>query len=209
MVHNTAKLGGAASDVVVGKVAVSHVVQLNGPLSQTFYSFQLARQSQHGLMMMTVKPTPVPDEEAFAAIKAGIDTLPPGVKMFLNSGGCGSSCLHHLDIVPDSSRGPKAHAPSFLYTFFSRVLRARLDDGKPRAARALLRQVPRIRGARLPLCQGWDDTRPDGVGREQGEPAQERRCRPQGLARDEEARSVRACEARIELRDRALRGSSQ
>jgi len=42
---------------------------------------------QHGLMMMTWRPTPVPDEEAFAAIKAGIDSLPPGVKMFLNSGG--------------------------------------------------------------------------------------------------------------------------
>ena len=38
-------------------------------------------------MLMTWKPTPVPDEEAFAAIKAGIDALPPGVKMFLNSGG--------------------------------------------------------------------------------------------------------------------------
>ncbi|KAI0304547.1 NADP-dependent oxidoreductase domain-containing protein [Russula brevipes] len=37
-------------------------------------------------MMMTWKPTPVPDEEAFAAIKAGVDALPPGVKMFLNSG---------------------------------------------------------------------------------------------------------------------------
>jgi len=61
MAHNTAKLGGAASDVVVGKVA-------------------------HGLMMMTWKPTPVPDEEAFAAIKAGIDALPQGAKMFLNSG---------------------------------------------------------------------------------------------------------------------------
>lgn len=38
--------------------------------------------------MMTWKPTPVPDEDAFAAIKAGIDALPPGVKMFLNSGPC-------------------------------------------------------------------------------------------------------------------------
>ena len=42
---------------------------------------------QHDLMMMTWRPTPVPDEEAFAAIKAGIDTLSPGVEMFLNSGG--------------------------------------------------------------------------------------------------------------------------
>ena len=38
-------------------------------------------------MKMTWTPTPTPDEEAFAAIKAGVDALPPGVKMFLNSGG--------------------------------------------------------------------------------------------------------------------------
>ena len=37
-------------------------------------------------MMMTWRSTPIPDEEAFAAIKAGIDSLPPGVKVFLNSG---------------------------------------------------------------------------------------------------------------------------
>ena len=28
----------------------------------------------------------VPDEDAFESIKAGVDALPPGVKMFLNSG---------------------------------------------------------------------------------------------------------------------------
>jgi pyridoxine 4-dehydrogenase len=61
MAHHTVKLGGADSRVVVAKVA-------------------------HGLMMMTWKPTHVPDEDAFAAIKAGIDALPPGVKMFINSG---------------------------------------------------------------------------------------------------------------------------
>lgn len=37
-------------------------------------------------MMMTWKPIPTPDEDAFAAIKAGIDSLPPGAKMLLNSG---------------------------------------------------------------------------------------------------------------------------
>jgi pyridoxine 4-dehydrogenase len=31
-------------------------------------------------------PAPVPDEEAFAAIKAGVDALPLGTKLFLNSG---------------------------------------------------------------------------------------------------------------------------
>ena len=29
---------------------------------------------------------PVPDEQCFEAIKAGIDAVPPGAKMFLNSG---------------------------------------------------------------------------------------------------------------------------
>jgi hypothetical protein len=31
-------------------------------------------------------PTPVPDEQCFEAIKAGVDALPTGAKMFLNSG---------------------------------------------------------------------------------------------------------------------------
>ncbi|KAJ6456161.1 aldo/keto reductase [Mycena sanguinolenta] len=61
MVKQTVKLGGTASEVTVARVA-------------------------HGLMMMTWIPTPVPDEQCFEAIKAGIDALPPGAKMFLNSG---------------------------------------------------------------------------------------------------------------------------
>jgi len=60
MAHSIAKLGGAASHVVVAKVA-------------------------HGLMRMTWTQTPISDKEAFAAIKGGIDALPPDVKMFLNS----------------------------------------------------------------------------------------------------------------------------
>ncbi|KAF8133885.1 NADP-dependent oxidoreductase domain-containing protein [Boletus edulis] len=57
----TTNLGGTASQIVVGKVA-------------------------HGLMSMTWKPDPVPDEQCFEAIKAGIDALPSGAKMFLNGG---------------------------------------------------------------------------------------------------------------------------
>ncbi|KAI0773744.1 NADP-dependent oxidoreductase domain-containing protein [Fomes fomentarius] len=57
----TTKLGGTASDVVVAKVA-------------------------HGLMTMSMTPTPAPDEVYFEAIKSGIDALPPGTKAFLNSG---------------------------------------------------------------------------------------------------------------------------
>ncbi|KAI0363832.1 aldo/keto reductase [Pilatotrama ljubarskyi] len=57
----TTKLGGTAKDVIVAKVA-------------------------HGLMTMTsIHPTPLPDEQTFESIKCGIDALPPGVKMMLNS----------------------------------------------------------------------------------------------------------------------------
>ncbi|KAF8504312.1 aldo/keto reductase [Russula emetica] len=61
MSTKTAQLGGTASDVTVGKVG-------------------------HGLMMMTWRNPQTPDEEAFASLKAGMDCLPSGTKMFLNSG---------------------------------------------------------------------------------------------------------------------------
>ncbi|KAI1796377.1 aldo/keto reductase [Ganoderma leucocontextum] len=59
----TMKLGGTATDVTIGRVA-------------------------HGLMMMTWRDPnfPLPDEEAFETIKAGVDAMPAGVKMMLNSG---------------------------------------------------------------------------------------------------------------------------
>lgn len=60
-IQATTSLGGTASNITVGKVA-------------------------HGLMMMTWTPEPVPDEQCFEAIKAGVDALPPGTKMFLNGG---------------------------------------------------------------------------------------------------------------------------
>ncbi|EKM55534.1 uncharacterized protein PHACADRAFT_256231 [Phanerochaete carnosa HHB-10118-sp] len=60
-VQSVTTLGGTASHVKVGKVA-------------------------HGLMLMTWTPNPVPDETCFEAIKAGVDAMPPGVKMLLNSG---------------------------------------------------------------------------------------------------------------------------
>jgi len=60
-VTQTTTLGGTASDVTIGAIG-------------------------HGLMMMTWTPEPVPDEQCFEAIKAGVDALPPGAKMFLNSG---------------------------------------------------------------------------------------------------------------------------
>ncbi|KAG1905976.1 NADP-dependent oxidoreductase domain-containing protein [Suillus fuscotomentosus] len=60
-IRATTSLGGTASNVTIGKVA-------------------------HGLMMMTWTPEPVPDEQCFEAIKAGVDALPPGTKMFLNGG---------------------------------------------------------------------------------------------------------------------------
>ncbi|KAJ7664290.1 NADP-dependent oxidoreductase domain-containing protein [Mycena rosella] len=61
MVVRVTKLGGTASDITVGRVS-------------------------HGLMMMTASPVASSDEDCFAAIKAGVDALPAGAKMFLNSG---------------------------------------------------------------------------------------------------------------------------
>jgi pyridoxine 4-dehydrogenase len=37
-------------------------------------------------MGFTWVPKPVPDEQAFESIKAGIDALPTGAKAFLNGG---------------------------------------------------------------------------------------------------------------------------
>ena len=37
-------------------------------------------------MMLTWTPTPVPYDQAFEAIKAAIDAMPVGVKLFINSG---------------------------------------------------------------------------------------------------------------------------
>lgn len=59
-VQSITTLGGTASHVKVGKVG-------------------------HGLLLMTWTTNPVPDEVAFEAIKAGIECMPPGVKMLLNS----------------------------------------------------------------------------------------------------------------------------
>ena len=91
-------------------------------------------------MGMTAKPTPVPDEDAFAAIKAGIDSLPPGVKMFLNSG----IWLSFRDIYPFE-----------LTQCFSRVLRTWFNSRQSRASRSLLRQVPTVCRSHFPLRQGW------------------------------------------------------
>ncbi|TFK29153.1 aldo/keto reductase [Coprinopsis marcescibilis] len=60
-VTQSTKLGGTASDVQIGTVA-------------------------HGLMLMVWMPGANTDEQCFESIKAGVDALPPGTKMFLNAG---------------------------------------------------------------------------------------------------------------------------
>jgi hypothetical protein len=42
--------------------------------------------SQHRCVLHSFRDPVVSDEEAFASLKAGMDSLPPGTKMFLNSG---------------------------------------------------------------------------------------------------------------------------
>lgn len=105
MVVKTVKLGGTASDITVGKVAVCCIEScLSLPHSDHFYPFvtlawfddddvRLARMYMVVVALITAcmrrwrDPShPLSDEDAFEAIKAGVDAMPPGVKMFLNSG---------------------------------------------------------------------------------------------------------------------------
>jgi len=77
MVNNILKLGGSASNVTLAKVG-------------------------HGLMRMTWKPTPVPEEQCFEAIKASLNSVPPGARMLLNSGefyGESKDMTANLDLV--------------------------------------------------------------------------------------------------------------
>ncbi|KAJ7072879.1 aldo/keto reductase [Mycena amicta] len=76
MVQKTTKLGGTASDVSVSRVA-------HGLMLMTYVpSFLLARSEQKTNSWV---PIPVPDEQCFESIKAGVDALPAGTKMLLNS----------------------------------------------------------------------------------------------------------------------------
>ena len=77
-------------------------------------------------MSMTLRPTPVPDEEAFAAIKAGVDALPPGVKLFLNS--CGSALLPPS---PALTRVPSAEFYGQGFTIANLELVARFFEKYP------------------------------------------------------------------------------
>ncbi|KAJ7506638.1 aldo/keto reductase [Mycena galericulata] len=61
MVVRVTHLGGTASNVIVGRVS-------------------------HGLMMFCMPVGGKSDEDCFESIKAGVDNLPAGTKMFLNSG---------------------------------------------------------------------------------------------------------------------------
>ena len=111
--------------------------------------------SQHGLMMMTFvelfSATPlhwrigfrfntiVPDEQAFEAIKAGVDSVLKGTKMILNSGEfrfMANKWKIHL----------RAH--------FRRVLRGKPLGSQFRACCPVFRQTPRVRWKDFPLCQG-------------------------------------------------------
>jgi len=61
-------------------MATTHTVKIGGSDSGVVGQIAL------GLMMLTWTRDPVPKEQAFEAIKTAIDSLPRGVKMFLNSG---------------------------------------------------------------------------------------------------------------------------
>ena len=101
MTRATINLGGTASDVVVGKVAVSSsrlfnltTISLLSASATAWSHVDDASNKDHSSWLACLmskascrwKPDPVPDEQCFEAIKAGVDALPPGAKMFLNGG---------------------------------------------------------------------------------------------------------------------------
>lgn len=94
----TTHLGGTASNVIVGKVAVrpSHSIQLDDNLTASAIAWSHEDDASiEGYRLWVAclirascrwTPDPVPDEQCFEAIKAGVDALPPGAKMFLSGG---------------------------------------------------------------------------------------------------------------------------
>jgi pyridoxine 4-dehydrogenase len=67
---------------------------------------------------------PISDEDAFASLKAGMDSLPPGAKMFLNSGAYTNIYRRHLAHIPRTGEFYGINPPSanleLLARFFER-----------------------------------------------------------------------------------------
>ena len=82
---HTVHIGTLNSGAIVGQLAVrtAYLMFDAGRILTLMLRFRLI---QHGLMGLTWTANTVTYEQAFEAIKAGIDSLPPGVRMFLNSG---------------------------------------------------------------------------------------------------------------------------
>jgi hypothetical protein len=100
MSTKTTQLGGTASEVTVGKVGVSGLplpsfpipILTSPPSFPAWFDDDDVRTSlrrvlsRHQRLLPSWRNPPISDEEAFASLKAGMDALPPGTKMFLNSG---------------------------------------------------------------------------------------------------------------------------
>ncbi len=97
--------------------------------------------SRHRRVFTSWRDPAVSDEEAFASLKAGMDSLPPGTKMFLNSGA-----------YPNASV-PFGHINDSIITN-RRVLRAQSPQRQPRASRPLLRAIPWLLRQGVPLRKG-------------------------------------------------------
>ncbi|KAG8933183.1 hypothetical protein FRC02_012328 [Tulasnella sp. 418] len=59
---------------------------MSAELNTTTLGGQKIAKVGWGAMLLTWTPEPVPDEQAFEALKAGIDLLPSDTKLFINSG---------------------------------------------------------------------------------------------------------------------------
>lgn len=74
-------------------------------------------------MLLTMTPDPVPYDQAFDAIKAAVDAMPAGVKLFINSGTSGV-CVLSSRICPSLSlqasfMGTVTRQPTWTYSLRS------------------------------------------------------------------------------------------
>ncbi|KZW00681.1 Aldo/keto reductase [Exidia glandulosa HHB12029] len=127
----TTHLGGTASDIVTPTIG-------------------------HGLMNMTWKPTPVPDEQCFESMKATIDALPPGAKAFFNSAefyGMPPNLTANLDLVARYFDKYPEHRDKVFISVKGAIGAAAPDNSEESIRRSVDKINAKLRGKRLDLFE--------------------------------------------------------
>ncbi|KAJ3509019.1 hypothetical protein NMY22_g16434 [Coprinellus aureogranulatus] len=104
----------------------------------------------HGLMTMTWTPQPVPDEQCFESIKAGVDALPTGTKAILNAGEFYAQDLGTANLEMLSrfyAKYPEYAEKTFLSVKGGMKAGTLSPDGSPDNLRASVDNIQRVLGS--------------------------------------------------------------